>query len=76
MAFHPVCCQRCFKVIDFKDAEFVDSSTGYQAYCTDCIEAILVDEELKDDPGFDAFLDHIDKQGEDSDKDCNGGWTE
>jgi len=71
MSFNPVCCARCSKVIDFNDAEFVDSSTGYQCYCTDCIEAVLVDEELKDDPGFDAFLDYIDKEGRDDDQDRN-----
>jgi len=69
MSFHPVTCQRCFKVIDFKDGEFVDSSTGYQVYCTDCIEAVLVDAEERDcldsDPEFGKWLDFIEKEGKD-----------
>ena len=43
--FYPVTCERCDAVIDRKDAEFLDSPTGFLVYCTNCIEGVLVDEE-------------------------------
>jgi hypothetical protein len=42
---NPVACEKCARVIDFADADLVDSPTGYSIYCDECYEGIMVDEE-------------------------------
>lgn len=77
MSFYPVSCARCLKVIDLMDAHMIPGPVGVEAYCNECIEGVLVDEDprgdeqigeeqrwLEEDPGFAQWLEFIDKKGE------------